>query len=88
MENDNEQKIEFVRCNIPKVCICLSCGMEQMSKICEKYIKKAKTLNIDSHKMLILERIRPFCKNPACKRKYVLDLKLKKGDKSISNCIK
>jgi len=69
MENKNEPKIEVIKCKVPKVCICPSCGVKQKAKVYDKYTKKVKMLNIDSPEILVIERIRVFCKNPACKRK-------------------
>lgn len=68
-KDDEKIRIHFVKCKIPRMCVCPSCGMRQPVKYYDRYAKKVKALDTDSQKVLVLERVRVYCMNPSCKRK-------------------
>lgn len=69
MRKDKRIKIRFIRCKIPKKCICPACGMEQVSRVNRRYVKKVKTINVNVSEILVVERVQVLCTNPSCARK-------------------
>ena len=80
-----EVKSRIIKTKIPTTCVCPSCREKQPFKKKGEYITKRKDLDLDQPSIVIIQRVRAKCLNPACKRKsFVLPIP---GIEKYQRCI-
>ncbi|MCK4396994.1 hypothetical protein KAW96_10445, partial [candidate division WOR-3 bacterium] len=75
----------IIKTNIPATCVCPSCKQKQLFRKAGEYITKRKDLDLDHPSIVIIQRVRAKCLNPACRRKsFVLPIR---GIEKYQRCI-
>ena len=85
MDNSLKVKFKVIKTNISTTCVCPTCRKRQPFKKKGEYITKRKDLDLDHPSIVIIQRVRAKCLNPACKRKsFVLPVQ---GIEKYQRCI-